>query len=812
MKRFPSIFRLLLPLAPVAAIIPLALNPKASPDSESPLLTTGRFQSSFAEEFRWESYLQSHSEFTPHREALLKLSSRLPLKKFTALPAAFQQRLASLASRRSDPANPLISFCWAPGVSTEVMEAFHAAEEMTPDKSPEFAAAGQFDDGDRWGRTATFNGFFESGEQGLPTTLRWSFIPDGTSIEGFNGEPTSDNDLIAFLDDRYGVTSGGSITPLIESGDNWKYLDDGSDQGNAWRAAGFSDTAWAAGPSQLGYGDSDEATIVSFGGNANDKHITTYFRKTFTIANPDAFANFALNFTYDDSIVIYLNGTEIARENIASNPAFDDPANGTGPENGTASRTLLPSAFLIGNNTLAIEIHQASQTSSDISFDLNLTGNPEGSSDLTTRPWFSVFEAAFDNIASLTGITYFYEPNDDGAALSNSSRPSGSVNVRGDIRIGGHFIDGASGSNILAYNFSPSSGGEMIIDTGNTSFYGNTSSNSLNLRNVVEHEHGHGLGLGHVCPISQTKLMEPFISRQFRGLQLDDIFSLNRLYGDFFEKQNSSRNNDSVGNAAPLPAIIGTPFQQEHLSIDDNNDEDFYRLDDILPGTFITCRVSPISTPSGFVEGPQNTDGSCAASSSFDFTNIHDLDLALISPNGSTTLATANSQPLGMPEEIIAFEAPASGDYYLRVNGGNSNSTQLYRLEAELTTPSAYQQWASFENLPAALSAPTQDADSDGIFNLQEYYFGLSPLSPDSSSLTTSTLSADGSSYLFSFTRDPSAEVDSVIFESSENLTDWTLLTPSPELISTTLNEDLEDVILTLPGTQSQRFIRLGLE
>ena len=64
-------------------------------------------------------------------------------------------------------------------------------------------------------------------------------------------------------------------------GANWRYLDDGSDQGTAWYAPGFDDTGWADGDAQLGYGDGDETTVVSYGPDRWNKHITTYFRHTF---------------------------------------------------------------------------------------------------------------------------------------------------------------------------------------------------------------------------------------------------------------------------------------------------------------------------------------------------------------------------------------------------------------------------------------------------------------------------------------------------------------------------------------------------
>ena len=46
-----------------------------------------------------------------------------------------------------------------------------------------------------------------------------------------------------------------SATLLVPRGSAWRYLDDGSDQGTAWRATTFVDTAWKMGAAQLGYFD-----------------------------------------------------------------------------------------------------------------------------------------------------------------------------------------------------------------------------------------------------------------------------------------------------------------------------------------------------------------------------------------------------------------------------------------------------------------------------------------------------------------------------------------------------------------------------
>ncbi|HVE61219.1 MAG TPA: hypothetical protein VNA26_05340, partial [Chitinophagaceae bacterium] len=81
---------------------------------------------------------------------------------------------------------------------------------------------------------------------------------------------------------------------------DWKYLDNGSNQGTAWTSLSFNDASWLSGNGQLGYGDGDEATVVSYGGNASNKYITTYFRKNINITDPASFSSFTANIKRDD--------------------------------------------------------------------------------------------------------------------------------------------------------------------------------------------------------------------------------------------------------------------------------------------------------------------------------------------------------------------------------------------------------------------------------------------------------------------------------------------------------------------------------
>ena len=103
---------------------------------------------------------------------------------------------------------------------------------------------------------------------------------------------------------------------LIHSGSTWKYLDDGSDQDTLWRESGFDDSAWSEGLAQLGYGDGDESTIISYGPDENNKYVTTYFRYEFDVDDRTAIEALKFKLLRDDGAVVYLNGVEVVRSNM----------------------------------------------------------------------------------------------------------------------------------------------------------------------------------------------------------------------------------------------------------------------------------------------------------------------------------------------------------------------------------------------------------------------------------------------------------------------------------------------------------------
>ncbi|MFT5746962.1 MAG: hypothetical protein ACI920_002343, partial [Saprospiraceae bacterium] len=182
---------------------------------------------------------------------------------------------------------------------------------------------------------------------------------------------------IAGVGHEFSGWSLATYDTLIEKSTIWGFLDDGSNQGTAWQELDFNDGAWVTGQAELGYGDGDENTIVSFGGNANDKHPTTYFRKKFTIDNlADYSGQVVVNLLRDDGAAVYLNGIEIIRSNIPSGDiAFDTYATDftAAPEESSFLSFLIQTdQLLAGENVVAVEVHQANATSSDISFNLEM--------------------------------------------------------------------------------------------------------------------------------------------------------------------------------------------------------------------------------------------------------------------------------------------------------------------------------------------------------------------------------------------------------------------------------------------------------
>lgn len=145
------------------------------------------------------------------------------------------------------------------------------------------------------------------------------------------------------------------------------------DPGAAWYSPEFDDSAWQTGPAQLGYGDGDESTVLSFGPSANSKFRASYFRRAFWIEDSGLVRELILDLLRDDGAIVYLNGREAHRVNMPPGPVSFRTFASTASEYNWQRVELASTLLTSGTNTVAVEVHQGNASSSDLSFDLGLT-------------------------------------------------------------------------------------------------------------------------------------------------------------------------------------------------------------------------------------------------------------------------------------------------------------------------------------------------------------------------------------------------------------------------------------------------------
>lgn len=212
-----------------------------------------------------------------------------------------------------------------------------------------------------------FGGYQNSGVQAVisgpsPSTLY--YMADGSDPRAIGGAVKSG--ALTYTS----ATTNEALVPWSAAG--WKYLSNGSNQGTAWRASAFNDASWSTGTAELGYGDGDEATVIPITEvSPGQKAATSYFRRTFSAANPGQITNLSVTVEYDDAYAVYLNGTRIAG-NLPADPAYNYYSIST-IEDTVATTQVNPALLIDGTNIIAVEVHQGSPTSSDISMNLSLT-------------------------------------------------------------------------------------------------------------------------------------------------------------------------------------------------------------------------------------------------------------------------------------------------------------------------------------------------------------------------------------------------------------------------------------------------------
>ena len=196
---------------------------------------------------------------------------------------------------------------------------------------------------------------------------KWVFPDISMAPEGY---------LLVWASDKNRQFSG-QYRSFVTTNNAVKYVVPNDTTSSDWMEPDFDDNSWFNGTSGIGYGDGDDNTIIASGIRS------VFTRFTFNLDNITALDQLLLDIDYDDSFVAYLNGKEIARNNIGGlKPTYDTHANASHEAliySGGIPERFDVSAFLDilneGENILAIQVHNHGEASSDMSLIPYLTGH-----------------------------------------------------------------------------------------------------------------------------------------------------------------------------------------------------------------------------------------------------------------------------------------------------------------------------------------------------------------------------------------------------------------------------------------------------
>ncbi len=207
----------------------------------------------------------------------------------------------------------------------------------------------------------------------LPCRLRIDDHDGAARYDGWAGVELRGRSSSGFPKRHYNIELWRGGHTRIEPGAAWRYLDTGVDPGGQWRTVEYDDGHWGVGAAPLGY-DSSETTTVSYGGDPSHKHVTTWLRGRFEVEDASLVGPLTISLRRDDGAAVYLNGTEVGRSNLPDGVVTADTL-ATADVEGTFEvryfDLVAPAELVVdGTNVLAVELHQASPSSSDLGFDL----------------------------------------------------------------------------------------------------------------------------------------------------------------------------------------------------------------------------------------------------------------------------------------------------------------------------------------------------------------------------------------------------------------------------------------------------------
>ncbi|YCM44387.1 lamin tail domain-containing protein [Verrucomicrobiaceae bacterium 227] len=199
----------------------------------------------------------------------------------------------------------------------------------------------------------------------------WPVSADGNgpSIELIN--PRLDNGLGSSW--RSSSVPGSQLILIDEGRADWLYYkgtQEASTPVGAWRLAGFDSSAWSTATTPIGYGDGDDATLLT---DMQGNYSTLYLRNQFSLEADAIPGDLVVEAYVDDGCVVWINGIEVARFNVPDGLlAYDATAADHEAEWQTVTVSNASDFLVEGINVVAVHGVNQSVGGSDFSFDLRV--------------------------------------------------------------------------------------------------------------------------------------------------------------------------------------------------------------------------------------------------------------------------------------------------------------------------------------------------------------------------------------------------------------------------------------------------------
>ncbi len=182
-------------------------------------------------------------------------------------------------------------------------------------------------------------------------------------------------------DNKSASTSSASGTAgsqtLLSSASTWSYyFDNVTPVGSGWNQSSFDASSWRTGAAPLGWGTGPITTNIDVPAGQT-RTLTSYFKRSFTVTSPNAFATYTLTTRADDGIVVYVNGVEVGRSNMPAGTVTAGTYALSAPNTATAVASpvvlQIPKSLLVaGSNSISVEVHSNYKSTPSTSMDLSI--------------------------------------------------------------------------------------------------------------------------------------------------------------------------------------------------------------------------------------------------------------------------------------------------------------------------------------------------------------------------------------------------------------------------------------------------------